>query len=367
MKRRVATLLALVATSGTAVSLGAATWLSPGSANADPAPDAAAPPALATTVSPVEAPAAPPPLEPAVDPHRAGSDGGTQTDNGPGSTMGRFRLEPAPAFDDVFGDAARYRATLDRALQLADAMQRTRDGYTRAAQQVIVLLGAQNRPKQSKACAQLALAATYARADRLGQRYLDAGRELARHHDQVRDLDRLGESAGLTPDYRAKLRRVVTTFDGLLGDYRAMKATFHDQLDGELRYAGCDPARLLASAPPSTAAPGDDKDHDDAQPVAATIDSPPSAPPSPAPSDRSGILFYIDNTRCSIATQAALDGRVLGLVPANTRAAFQTSPGPHDLCLLPVEKDAPGRRCGDPGTLRTAYFHEGWTISLRCE
>lgn len=353
MERRAAALLALVATTG----IVAPAIVSIDAACAQDVPDATVS-ATTTPVTPAEPPAvtpaaaAPsPPLAPTGA--RRGVDGG-------------FRLEPAPAFDDVFGDAARYRATLDRALALADIMQRTRDGYTRAAQQVIALLGERtSKPSQTALCAQPTLAAAYAHASHLGQRYLDAGRELARHHDQVRNLDRLGESAGLTPDYRAKLRRVVAAYDGLLADYRAMKAVFHGQLDGELRYAGCDPARLLALAPPASG---------DGVPPAATSSTansptaaPPPSPPASAPGDRSGILFYVDNTRCAIGTHAALDGHPLGFVPAATRAAFQTSPGPHDLCLLPVEKDAPVRRCGDPGTLRTAYFHEGWTISLRCE
>jgi hypothetical protein len=78
---------------------------------------------------------------------------------------------------------------------------------------------------------------------------------------------------------------------------------------------------------------------------------------------RSGILFYVDNTRCARGTQVILDGKRLGDVPAATRVGFQTAAGPHDLCLLDDAK----RQCGQPGTVRRSYLHEGWTISLRCE
>ena len=43
--------------------------------------------------------------------------------------------------------------------------------------------------------------------------------------------------------------------------------------------------------------------------------------------------------------------------------AQASTPGPHDLCLIAEGAKA---RCGDPGTIRKSYLHEGWTISLRC-
>jgi hypothetical protein len=53
----------------------------------------------------------------------------------------------------------------------------------------------------------------------------------------------------------------------------------------------------------------------------------------------------------------------MGEVPGGTRSGFQTQAGPHDLCLV----DDPKRTCGQPGTVRRTYLHEGWTITLRCD
>jgi hypothetical protein len=108
---------------------------------------------------------------------------------------------------------------------------------------------------------------------------------------------------------------------------------------------------------------------DKAPPAAPPPAAPPVRPRGPEPIDlapppRAGILFYVDNTHCATSTRVALDGRPLGEVPAATRAAFPTKPGPHDLCLLP---EGNTKRCGDPGTLRKSYLHEGWTIALRCD
>ncbi len=284
---------------------------------------------------------------------------------------GGFHLEPRAAIDDVFGDAADYRRVIDHFLTLSDGMQATRDEFAKAVQAILAELRAQ--PARARKCPEAQVAGAYGRALAAGQEYLRAGRELSRYYEQVREYDRLGETVGLTPDYRWKVKRVNQQYAALLTDYREMKVAFHDQLTDELRFAGCDPEKLAARGAPRdeawpsaaelAAAPGD---------KAALPQPPPSAPPRPprtepidiAPQSRAGILFYIDNSRCSTGTRVALDGRPLGDVPAATRAAFPARPGPHDLCLIP---EGAAKKCGDPGTIRKSYFHEGWTIALRCE
>jgi hypothetical protein len=97
------------------------------------------------------------------------------------------------------------------------------------------------------------------------------------------------------------------------------------------------------------------------QPIAipkkATFTEVRDAPP------RSGILFYVDNTRCNRPTSVFLDGKKIGEVAGAGRIGFQSTAGPHDLCLI----DSGKKHCGDPGTVRRNYLHEGWTISLRCD
>jgi hypothetical protein len=304
-----------------------------------------------------------------------------------------FRLEGKPAVDDVFGDASDYRRTVDRFIELAGQMQSMRDEFARAVQTALHELGARGTdkkiaPAKKGRCPSEAVAAPYAKAHHLGAEYLRVGRELTRHYEQVKEFDRLGESIGLTPDYRWKVKRVLQQYSVLLTDYREMKVAFHDQLVDELKYAGCDLQALLIKGDPQAKTAGDDTWPQPGQPGAPGVQLvkndavPPNLPnervppPQPiaipkrtAPADpageqpRSGVLFYVDNTKCQRGATVYVDGKKLGEVPPATRVGFQAAPGPHDLCLV----DATKKECGAPGTVRRSYLHEGWTISLRCE
>jgi hypothetical protein len=323
------------------------------------------------------------------------SNGAAQPAPPPSLEAGRdagagFHLEPRPAFETVFGDAESYRRTVDRFVTIADRMQQRRDEFARAVQTGLAKLAGTSG---KRTCPEAEVAGPYARAQRLGQEYLRAGRELTRHYEQIKELDRLGETIGLTPDYRWKVRRVLEQYQALLIDYREMKVAFHDQFVDELRYASCNLDRLLERAdasalkaeswpaPGQPGAPGvavanagtTDKtlpaeslpDISGPTPrpskdkVMARTEQPAEAPPTP----RAGIFIFIDNTRCSAGTHVTLDGKSVAEVPAATRSAVQTTLGPHDLCLVP---DGSQKKCGDPGTVRRSYLHDGWTISLRC-
>ena len=160
-----------------------------------------------------------------------------------------FRLEPKAALDDVFGDTSAYRKVVDRFGLIAEQMQQHREEFARAVQTVLLKLqppmtpgAVQSRPR---VCQENEIAGSYVQGLRAGQEYLRTGRELTRLYEQIRDLDRLGETTGLTPEYRWKVKRMMTQYQTLLTDYREMKVAFHDQLADELRYAGCNSERLL--------------------------------------------------------------------------------------------------------------------------
>ena len=75
------------------------------------------------------------------------------------------------------------------------------------------------------------------------------------------------------------------------------------------------------------------------------------------------ITYHVDNTSCAAAARVVLDGNPVGVVDAHTRRGFRTRSGPHQLCLL---HEGARESCGQPGTLRKGYLHEGWTIQLKC-
>src|SRR5581483_12290042 len=272
--------------------------------------------------------------------------------------------------DDVFGDASEYRRTIDRFLELVQSMQAMRDDFARSVQQTLAELQ-KAADKRARKCPESGVAGPYARANRLGAEYLRIGRELTRHYDQVKEFDRLGESIGLTPDYRWKVKRVLQQYTALQVDYREMKVAFHDQLDDELKYAGCNLQALLVKGDPQAKPAGDVDWPQPGQPGAPGIPAareaqrepretlPPSLPaekvPAPgpialpkrtAPADsnaptRSGVLFYVDNSKCQRGTTVYLDGKKPGEVAAAMRVGFQTVAGPHDLCLV----DDPAKQC----------------------
>lgn len=335
----------------------------------------------------------------------------------------RASLEPQPLLDEPFGDAIAYQQTIDRFTERTAQMRRVGDDFARAVQETLSTLGgirgAQPADASKRSCPASAQR-PFARAHALGQEYLRVGRELSRYHAAVRELDRLGDSVGLTPDYRARVKQVLHTYDGLLSEYREMKAAFHDQLSDELRFLGCDPAGLLspalAQAPladePALAEPPTETRSAEAKPTevrvtevkadAKTTDTAGTRHPTPAPEHRAaaeplpevgraGIRFYVDNSRCQRGHRVFVDGRALGEVAGAARRAFQSTPGPHEICLVvqgprppaPKTSDAvldiqpavaaevaprpTAVECGAPGTIRRSYLHDGWTIALRCE
>ncbi|MEO6952565.1 MAG: hypothetical protein ABI321_12180 [Polyangia bacterium] len=301
-----------------------------------------------------------------------------------------FHLEGRPAIDDVFGDATDFQRIIDRFLELSTQMSAMRDTFAKTVQDTLTALGVRAiKPVPGRhGCPIEAVAPSYAKGYRLGSDYLRLGRELTRHYEQVREYDRLGETIGLTPDYRVKVRRVLAQYKALVTDYREMKVAFHDQLLDELRYQGCDLWTLLQRGDPKLAtqkvadewpqpgsaqAPGGIRPPTEATSELPPLNLPVERVPSPSPitlpktttpqQPRSGILFYVDNTKCKRPSAVTLDGKRLGAVAGGTRAGFQSQAGPHDLCLL----DDDTRKCGEAGTVRRSYLHEGWTITLRCD
>lgn len=337
---------------------------------------AAAAPARAAEGIRVEAPAAPEGLS--------------------GAAEGARGAALAPRLDDVFGDALAMQRTIDRSLMLAVSLRRLSDDFARAVQDT---LGEISRTGAG-ACPASA-SRPFGRAHRLGLEYLRVGRELARHHAQVQDGSQLGDGAGLTPDYRARMQKVLTDYEGLLADYREMKAAFHGQLGDELRFAGCDTAVLLAqgATPAGEAAAATWERSAGFEPEPRSAPTPVAAAAPSPPRLALGVPFYIDNSRCRRDHRLWVDGALVGLVKGGQREVFRTTAGPHELCLLtegagasaPARTDAVaassvGRStslgvpvahasesqalpigCGAPGTVRRGYIHEGWTIALRCE
>jgi hypothetical protein len=296
----------------------------------------------------------------------------------PATQVVPFRTEAQPRVDPVFGDAAALRQAVDRFFALQAEMDRVRDEFSTSVHETLGALNAAGAPKTCPA----ATAAPYGRALAAGTKYLMLGQQLQGRYRDIRRADELGDAVALTPDYRTKVKRAKELHQHLLDDYREMRVAFYDQLGAEMRHASCKPG--------NKAAPGDggvtpnpleasawtmDEPAAADEPATTTPVAGPAAPKGaaarttpPAPPARAGeaapaIWIDVDNTLCAQATRVSVDGQPLGEVAPRKRTSVRTHAGPREICALPASDP---RGCGDPGTVRKAYLHEGWSLTVHC-
>ncbi|HKE18283.1 MAG TPA: hypothetical protein VKB80_25570, partial [Kofleriaceae bacterium] len=279
------------------------------------------------------------------------------------SFLSGFRVEGAPEVEVVFGDSEFFKRHVDRFRALDKAMEAARRSFSRSVQAAVAALGHERRG----ACPVDRVARSFYEARREGETYRALGAELESEEVLIQQLDDLGETAALTPDYRWKVNQVAGRYRQALVDLKEMRLAFQTQLGGELAHRGCKQAELLArgadlvasQAPVAEAEPPPDSGGAGGKPPRKPGAEPPAAPAIPATT----ITFYVDNRSCAAGQQVYLDGELLGEVGSSARAAFQALAGRHALCLIPGDSPA---RCGDPGTIRAAFLHDGWSIGLDC-
>jgi hypothetical protein len=288
----------------------------------------------------------------------------------PNTTVTPFRTEVTPRVDPVFGDIASLRQSVDRFLSLQGEMDQVRNEFSTAVQGTLFQLAPPGPPLHG---CPAGAGAHYARALAAGGRYLSLGRQLEARFREIRRSDELGDAAGLTPDYRVKVKRARELYNDLLRDYREMRVAFYDQLGAEMRHAGCElPTAATHVAKQNDTAP------DPSDPASWALEEPAPEPPPAAvtatgphaprallaPNAATAIWITVDNSHCSQKSQLAIDGAPLGAVNGHKKLTIRTRAGPHEVCVLPTSDK---RACGDAGTLRKAYLSEGWTLVVRCE
>jgi len=287
----------------------------------------------------------------------------------PPSFLSGFRVDGAPELEVVFGDSESYKQHVDRFFALDEAMDRTRSSFQKNVQAAQAALGrGRGRGgggKAGKKCPVDKVARAYYGARRDGESYRALGSELESEHALVIQLDDMGETAALTPDYRWKVKQVTGRYRRAVVDLKEMRVSFLVQLGGELKHKGCRGAELIKRAGELVAsgAPPDDS-AEASEPELPVI--PPRVKPGEEPKPvvpATTVTFYVDNRACPGSQAVFLDGALLGEVPARSKSAFQALAGHHALCLIGQGSNA---RCGDPGTLRSAFLHDGWSIGLHC-
>ncbi|MBP9086486.1 MAG: hypothetical protein KBG15_10240 [Kofleriaceae bacterium] len=160
----------------------------------------------------------------------------------------------------------------------------------------------------------------------------------------------IGLGAALPLDQQQRLALIPREFALVMREIAELRAQWERGVLPELRNVNCSEALLdVAARDPSSYPRGDVKP---ASPPPAVIDARP--PPT--------VKFKIDNTNCRVAVAVWLDGRPLGTVERKSIATFNAPTGQHTLCLLSPSSPP----CGDRGTVRQLYLHEGSAVSMRC-
>ena len=282
-------------------------------------------------------------------------------------TIAGFRMEGAPLLETVFGDIASYKARIDHFSTLHTTMGAERKRFATAAHFLQGTLGSMKRvPRKRSACPSDSLAASVFVAHQSHEQFKKLGVQFERSFLVIRDLHDLGESAGLTPDYRARVRNSRGEYQEALNDLAEMNAVLQLQLAPELAKRGCKTAELMQYAK-------DQQELEKTRTERATLEAAAAAETKASVEAKTNsesttvraraVTFFVDNRECDDDVNIYVDGKRLGHVAGKTHAAFQSLSGRHALCLL---TDGDLAECGDTGTVRTAFVHDGFRIQRSC-
>ncbi len=285
-------------------------------------------------------------------------------------TIAGFRMEGAPLVETVFGDIASYKARIDHFTTVHTTMGAERKRFATAAHFLQGTLGSMKRvPRKRSACPSDRLAASVFAANESHEQFRKLGVEFERSFLVIRDLHDLGESAGLTPDYRARVRNSRGEYQQALNDLAEMNAVLQLQLAPELAKRGCKTTELVQYAQDqqreeTRTEPETSATEDATATATATATKTKTKTNTESTAVRArAVTFFVDNRECPDDVNIFVDGKRLGHVAGNTHAAFQSLSGRHALCLL-IDSDV--AQCGDTGTVRTAFVHDGFRIQRSC-
>ncbi len=269
-------------------------------------------------------------------------------------TNGTVALDWKPALVRPWGDTEALAAELARYARLGEAMANAREDYQA---QILALLGAVNKGPAARAkaprirsCPLDTVAPAWAAAGAARARFERLGSELEASFKRIVRHDELGLTAGLLPNDRLGVAAAKRSFRLELEDAGELRAELARGVTPELRAVGCT-ERLLAAA---IAHP--ERYHV----IAEEVPEPVAVRAEPRAKPRT--TFFVDNTGCPNPVTVWIDGKRLAEVAAGRRSALVADGGERSLCLL-----EPGpAQCGDRGTVRQVYLHDGWTVTMHC-
>lgn len=258
-----------------------------------------------------------------------------------------------PALVRPWGDIAALTAELVRYAELGEQMAAARGAYQ---EQVLVLLGSLGKGPMARpgvkvtSCPVAQIAPAYDAAQKARARFERLGSDLEASFKRIVRHDELGLTAGLLPNARLAVAAAKKSFRVQLEDAGELRAEMGRGVGPELRSVGCND-RLLAAA---IADPQRYHVIEEDKPEVIPVQTAPRAKPSST--------FFVDNAGCPDPVSVFIDGKLLGEVSPGRRSALVADGGERSLCLL-----GPGAaQCGDRGTVRQVYLHDGWTVTMHC-
>ena len=276
-------------------------------------------------------------------------------------------LDWKPELVRPWGDGAALAAELDHYQAIATEMANVRAAYQG---HIVTLLGAVGQGPAAKvdpagrsesarlhsgagsvhSCPVGMIAPSWAAAQQALAHYQRLGVELEAAYRFIARHDEAGLTAGLLPNARLAVASAHKSFRIALADTGELRAEWSRGLGPELRVAGCTDALLVAAVADPSRYHLIEEDHPEV--------IPPQAPQHAKPRS----TFFVDNTGCPDPVDVWVDGRQIGAVAPGRRSALVADGGARTLCLL-----GPGAaQCGDRGTVRQVYLHDGWSVTMHC-
>jgi tetratricopeptide (TPR) repeat protein len=253
-----------------------------------------------------------------------------------------------------WGDGEALQAMLDRYDSATTAMAQLRAKYQHDMLDLIGSVGsgplARAKPGSVKTCPAGQIAPTWARAQQELSRYARLGLELETAYRFLVRHDEAGLTAALLPNSRTALAAAKKGYRIALADMGELRAEWSRGVTPELRAAGCSDKLLAAAAA------------DPQRYKVIAEDKPEPIPTRPPPRAKPRTTFFVDNTRCADPVDVWIDGAHVGQVSPGRRSALVADGGERTLCLLMPG----GAQCGDRGTVRQVYLHDGWSTTLYC-
>lgn len=268
------------------------------------------------------------------------------------SANGAIALDWKPALVRPWGDTEALTAELASYAALGEAMSHARATYQN---EILTMLGAAGKGplahgKLPASCPVGEVAPAWAGAQKARATYERLGSDLEASFKRIMRHDELGLTAGLLPNARLAVAAAKHSFRLQLADAGELRAELGRGITPELRAIGCS-QKLIAAA---IADPN--RFH------VIEEDKPDKIPKQTAARAKPRTTFFVDNTGCPDPVTVWIDGKQLGEVAPGRRSALVADGGERSLCLL-----GPGAaQCGDRGTVRQIYLHDGWSVTMRC-